>query len=86
MDMRFESFGQYTSRWHQIGVTGALEISELLRWCYEYQSRGAFYFRTEDVVPYRKIEHKHGYAYWFFFELEEDAVLFALTWCGEEAA
>lgn len=81
--MSYERY--HYNNWHCIRVSDYVDMEDLIGWCHQ-QAKGAFQFRTDDVIPYRKIEHKHGYSYWFCFELGEDALLFALTWGGEESA
>jgi hypothetical protein len=82
--MRYEPFIQYTSRWHRIRVDGH-ERDKLMSWCSKHPSSNGFHACTEDQIPYRKIDYNDGYYLQFRFESEEDAILFALTWCGEDA-
>lgn len=86
MEMRYERYYQYTSRWHGIYVSDCHDIEALREWCHNHVSNKGFHVCTEDRIPYRKIEHRHGYTYRFLFESSDDAFHFALTWCGEEAA
>ncbi len=83
--MRFEPFYQYTNRWHQVYVSDQHDRDQLVRWCSDQQSANGFHVCMEDRIPYRKIEHKHGYRFRFRFESEEDAIMFALVWCEEDA-
>lgn len=84
--MRYERFIQYTSKWHRVWIEDHHDKDGLVQWCHAHQSAGGFHLCTEDKIPYRKIEHKTGYTFHFRFESQEDAFLFVLTWCGEDAA
>lgn len=58
--MRYEQYGQYTSKWHKVDLRKENKVKQqdILRWCHEHGSTGRFhcvynYFEAYDKATKR---------------------------------
>lgn len=79
--MKVDSYSEYS---YKLEVSDTIKISDLLYWCYAFDSIGTFSYRagTMRVIidPSTFMPIMPG-PHLFQFELEKDAAVFALKWC-----